>query len=75
MGSVVGKRAFAVKQDGIVSVDFEPVVSVDVPDLKTVKLSFNRTSCDELGLDTALVQARFEAGGRKRAPIKWEPSP
>ena len=75
MGNVLGKRAFAVKQDGIVSVDFEPVVSVDAPDPKAVKLLFNRTSCEELGLDTKLVQAVFEAGGRRRTPVKWEPCP
>ena len=73
VSGVLGKEAFARKADGVVSVDFEPVACLDVPDAKTVNILFNLSTCSEIGLDTVDVQARFDAGGRKK--VAWAPSP
>ena len=73
VGEILGKTAFARKAEGVVSVDFEPVVAVEVPDPKTVKLLFNQSTCTTIGLDPKAVQAKFDAGAKKK-PVTWTAS-
>ena len=63
---------FAKKRDGEVTINWVPVVSLDVTGPKTLNILWNQPEVDRLGLDKAAVLDSFQAGGRK--PIKWTAS-
>ena len=70
VGEVLGTDAFARKREGEVFVNFVPVAAVEVPDSRTVELSFNMDGCEEVSLDVEKVKALFQERTKRKAP-KW----
>jgi len=62
---------FARKSEGIVTYDFEPLISVSVPDPDTTTLRWNAPLLKSLGLDKDDISSTFKAGARPAANVEW----
>ena len=69
----VDKRefVFARKSEGVVTYNFEPLLSVSVPDPDTTTLRWNAPLLLSLGLDKEDISSRFKAGARPTKSVDW----
>ena len=62
---------YARKSEGVVTYDFEPLISVSVPDPDTTTLRWNAPLLKSLRLDKDDIASKFKGGARASTKVEW----
>ena len=66
-------NVFARKDEGVVTIDFQPCACIQLADDRTAVLQWNSAVCDAFSLDREKAKCAFYAG-RKGIPTAWSSS-